>query len=494
MEQNIIDELRNIQITPRGNLINGKISTSLSGETIDVVSPIDGNHMTMIPRSRREDVDLAVNAAKLAFDDGRWSNQPPVDRKKVLIKWAELVEKEALSLAVLGVRENGTEINMALKAEPFSAAATLRYYGEAIDKVYGEIAPTAEGILGLIKKEPIGVVGAIVPWNFPLMIGAWKIGPALAAGNSVILKPAESASLSLLRLAELGLEAGLPPGVLQVVTGYGSEAGQAIALSKDVDVLTFTGAGPTGRKLMEFSAQSNLKRVYLELGGKSPNIVFSDAPDLELAAKSAVNAIFRNSGQVCVAGSRLLVEHSIYQNFLDKVCNYTTKLKVGDPLDLSNDIGAVHSEAQLLKNLRFLDSLKNREKNIVLGGDRLIEESGGFYMSPTIVENINSKDEIFHEEIFGPVLSVIPFSKDEEAISIANDTSYGLAAGVWTSNLSRAHKMANGIKSGMITVNTYAGTDMTVPLPGMKESGNGSDKSLHSLEKYTNLKTIWVNL
>ena len=251
MDQNIIDELRNIKITPRGNLINGKISTSLSGETIDVFSPIDGNLITMIPRSRREDVDVAVNAAKLAFDDGRWSNQPPVDRKKVLIKWAELVEKEALSLAVLGVRENGTEINMALKAEPFSAAATLRYYGEAIDKVYGEIAPTAEGILGLIKKEPIGVVGAIVPWNFPLMIGAWKIGPALAAGNSVILKPAESASLSLLRLAELGLEAGLPPGVLQVVTGYGSEAGQAIALSKDVDVLTFTGAGPTGRKLME---------------------------------------------------------------------------------------------------------------------------------------------------------------------------------------------------------------------------------------------------
>ncbi len=494
MKQNVVDGFRNIEILPRGNLIDGNFIPSFSGESIDVISPIDGNLITTIPRSRKEDVELAVSSAKLAFEDGRWSREPPTERKKVLIKWAELIEKEALSLAVLGVRDNGTEINMALKAESFSAANTLRYYGEAIDKVYGEIAPTPDGILGLIRKEPIGLIGAIVPWNFPLMIGAWKIGPALAMGNSVILKPAETASLSLLRLAELGLEAGLPPGVLQVITGYGSEAGEAIALSHAVDVLTFTGAGVTGRKLMEYSARSNLKRVYLELGGKSPNIIFSDAPDLELAAKSAVNAIFRNSGQVCVAGSRLLVERSIYQDFLKSVCNYTAELKVGDPLNILNDIGAVHSEAQLMKNLRFLESVKNKEKNLVFGGNRLKEKSGGYYMSPTIIENVSTKDEIFREEVFGPILSVIPFSSEEEAVSIANDTSYGLAAGVWTSSLPRAHKMASAIKSGVVTVNTYAGTDMTVPLPGMKQSGNGSDKSLHALEKYVDLKTVWMNL
>ena len=494
MDQKTIDNLRLRSISRQGNLINGKVSPSISGETIEVTSPIDGKALTTIPRSRKEDVDLAIKSAKAAFDDGRWSLQTPLDRKNVLIKWANLVEKEALELAVLGVRDNGTEINMALKAESLSAANTLRYYGEAIDKVYGEVAPTADGILGLIKREPVGVVGAIVPWNFPLMIGAWKIAPALAAGNSVILKPAETASLSLLKLAQIGLEAGLPPGVLQVLTGYGSEVGEAIALSNQIDVLSFTGSGVTGRKLMEYSARSNLKRIYLELGGKSPNIVFSDAPNLEFAAKTAVNAMFRNSGQVCVAGSRLLVESSISENFLDMLCKFTKELRVGDPLTLTNDIGAIHSEAQLNKNLEILNTSSDIKRKIVLGGEQINIGDGGFYMSPTIVNNIDMNSEIFQNEIFGPVLSVSIFKSDEEAISIANNTSYGLAAGVWTSNLSRAHRMAEKIKAGMVTVNTYAGTDLTVPMPGMKESGNGSDKSLHALNKYTNLKTQWFLL
>ena len=494
MDQKTIDNLRLRSISRQGNLINGKVSPSISGETIEVTSPIDGKALTTIPRSRKEDVDLAIKSAKAAFDDGRWSLQTPLDRKNVLIKWANLVEKEALELAVLGVRDNGTEINMALKAESLSAANTLRYYGEAIDKVYGEVAPTADGILGLIKREPVGVVGAIVPWNFPLMIGAWKIAPALAAGNSVILKPAETASLSLLKLAQIGLEAGLPPGVLQVLTGYGSEVGEAIALSNQIDVLSFTGSGVTGRKLMEYSARSNLKRIYLELGGKSPNIVFSDAPNLEFAAKTAVNAMFRNSGQVCVAGSRLLVESSISENFLDMLCKFTKELRVGDPLTLTNDIGAIHSEAQLNKNLKILNAHSDIKRKIVLGGEQINIGDGGFYMSPTIVNNIEMNSEIFQNEIFGPVLSVSIFKSDEEAISIANNTSYGLAAGVWTSNLSRAHRMAEKIKAGMVTVNTYAGTDLTVPMPGMKESGNGSDKSLHALNKYTNLKTQWIML
>ncbi len=492
MDQKTIDTLRLKKISPQGNLIDGKFSPSISGEFIEVISPIDGKKLTSIPRSRNEDVDQAIKSAKVAFDDGSWSLRAPLDRKKVLIKWANLVEKEALELAVLGVRDNGTEINMALKAESLSAANTLRYYGEAIDKVYGEVAPTADGILGLIKREPVGVVGAIVPWNFPLMIGAWKIAPALAAGNSVVLKPAETASLSLLRLAQLGLEAGLPPGVLQVLTGYGAEVGEAIALSNQIDVLSFTGSGATGRKLMEYSARSNLKRVYLELGGKSPNIVFSDAPNLELAARTAVNAMFRNSGQVCVAGSRLLVESSISKIFLDMLCKFTKELKVGDPLTIKNDIGAVHSEVQLKKNLNILKN--DIEGKVILGGERINIGDGGFYMSPTIVNNVDTNSEIFQNEIFGPILSVSTFKSDKEAISMANNTSYGLAAGVWTSSLSRAHRMAEKIKAGMVTVNTYAGTDLTVPMPGMKESGNGSDKSLHALNKYTNLKTQWIML
>ncbi len=269
-----------------------------------VLSPIDGQPLTTIASASAADVTRACTAARAAFESGVWSHQPPAARKAVLLRLAGLIEREALALAVLGVRDNGTEISMALKAEPGSAAATFRWYAEAIDKVYGQIAPTPANVLALIHRDPVGVVGAIVPWNFPLMIGAWKLAPALAAGNSVVLKPAETASLSLLRLAELALEAGLPPGVLNVVTGPGAVTGQALALSPDVDVLTFTGSGATGRRLLEYSARSNLKRVWLELGGKSPNIVFADAPDLAAAAKTAAGAIFRNAGQVCVAGPR----------------------------------------------------------------------------------------------------------------------------------------------------------------------------------------------
>lgn len=494
MDQDLINKLRTQKLSPMGNLKDGQFVSSLSEQVIDVISPIDGQKLTTIPRSRKEDVEQVVKSARSAFDDGRWCRRPPLERKKVLIKWAELVENEALSLAVLGVKDNGTEIRMALRAESSSAAATLRYYGEAIDKVYGQIAPTPEGILGLVKREPVGVVGAIVPWNFPLMIGAWKIGPALAMGNSVILKPSESASLSLLRFAELGVEAGLPAGVLQVITGYGSEAGESLALSMGVDTLSFTGSGTTGRKLMEYSSRSNLKRIYLELGGKSPNIVFADAPDLEIAAKAAVAAIFRNSGQVCVAASRLLVEKSIHQDFSEMVRKITRNLKVGDPLDISNDIGAIHSEDQLMKSIEILRSIEGTEAKIITGGSQLFKEHGGFYMAPTIVTDADVNSDIFQTEIFGPILSLVSFRSDEEAISLANNTAFGLAAGVWTSDLVRAHRMANEIKSGMVTVNTYAGTDLTVPMPGIKESGNGSDKSLHALDKYTNLKTQWFNL
>ena len=336
-------------------LVDGTDRAAADGRVLAVTSPIDGSHLAEIPDAGERDVADAVAAARRAFEDGRWRNMAPSARKAVLQKLAGLIEAEALPLAVLGVRDNGTEIGMALKAEPLSAAATFRYYAEAIDKTYGEIAPTAPDKLGLVHREPVGVVGAIVPWNFPLMIGAWKLAPALAAGNSVVIKPAETASLATLRIGQLAREAGLPDGVLNIVTGQGAVAGQALALSMDVDVLAFTGSGGTGRRLLEYAAQSNLKRVHLELGGKSPNIIFADAPDLAAAARASAAGIFRNSGQVCVAGSRLLVERSIADEMTEALIAEAANLRIGDPLDLETHVGAVHSEAQLATNLAMLE-------------------------------------------------------------------------------------------------------------------------------------------
>lgn len=432
--------------------------------------------------------------ARRAFDDGRWSRAAPAHRKKVLHRLADLIEKHALELAVLGVRDNGTEIGMALKAEPGSAAGTFRYYAEALDKVYGEIAPTAGNVLGLVHKEPVGVVGAIVPWNFPMMIGAWKLAPALAAGNSVVLKPAETASLTLLRLAELATEAGLPDGVFNVVTGAGSVTGEALAMSMDMDVLVFTGSGGVGRRLLEYSARSNLKRCYLELGGKSPNIIFADAPDLDEAAKVSAAGIFRNAGQVCVAGSRLLVEDSIHDEFVAAVTRYAAAMKVGDPLDVSTNIGAVNNLTQLEGNLGFVSKATDEGAQVALGGNRILEDTGGYYMEPTVLTGVQPQHHVAQNEVFGPVLAVSKFSSDDEAVQIANSTNFGLAAGVWTQNLSRAHKMVRAVHAGVVHVNTYGGADGTVPLGGVKQSGNGHDKSLHAFDKYFDLKTAWMNL
>ncbi len=433
-------------------------------------------------------------SARAAFEDGRWSRLAPAARKKVLHKIADRIEAAALPLAVLGVRDNGTEMGMALKAEPGSAAGTFRYYAEALDKVAGEIAPTAPDVLGLVHRVPVGVVGAIVPWNFPLMIGAWKLAPALAMGNSVVLKPAETASLSLLRLAEICADCGLPDGVLNVVTGTGAETGSALAHSMGVDVLAFTGSGATGRKLLEASARSNLKRCYLELGGKSPNIVFADTADLRHAAKVSAAGIFRNSGQVCVAGSRLLVEESIHDAFVALLVEEAEALRVGDPLDLGNQIGAVNSEDQLRRNLMFMETARTEGGEIVTGGNRILAETGGTYMAPTIVTGVAQHHSLFQHEVFGPVLSVTPFKTENEALRLANATDFGLAAGVWTQNLSRAHRMVAGIRAGVVHVNTYGGADNTVPLGGVGQSGNGHDKSLHALDKYVDLKTAWIQL
>lgn len=494
MTQAEIDRLRLLPVSSQGLFIAGRSGAAADGGTIDVVSPIDGKVFTRIAAGTAQDVDRAVAAARASFEAGMWSRAAPAARKKVLFRIAELIEAHALELAVLGVRDNGTEIAMAIKAEPGSAAATFRYYAEAIDKVYGEIAPTAPHVLGLISREPVGVVAAIVPWNFPLMIAAWKIAPALAAGNSVVLKPAETASLSLLRLAELCAEAGLPEGVLNVVTGYGATVGEALGLHMDVDVMVFTGSGPVGRRLLEYSARSNLKRCYLELGGKSPNVVFADAPDLDTAAKVSAYGIFRNSGQVCVAGSRLIVEDSIHDAFVEKVARIAASLRVGNPLDLTTEIGAISSQIQMEKDLGFMRDAEAEGGRLETGGKRILQETGGYYLAPTVFSGITETMKLAQEEVFGPVLGVMRFQGEAEAVRLANSTVYGLASAVWTADLGRAHRMVRAIKAGVVHVNTYGGADGTVPLGGVRQSGNGHDKSLHALEKYTDLKTAWIQL
>ena len=482
-------------IIPNQNLLIGENwVSSKSGKTQSIISPIDGKIISELQVANNLDVDEAVLSAREVFDKGHWSNMPPLNRKKIMLRIAEIIEEKILELTVLGVRDNGTEFNMALRAEPGSAAGTFRYYAEAIDKIYGEVSNTSSDFIGLIQKEPVGVVAAIVPWNFPLMIGAWKIAPALAMGNSVIIKPSEAASLSLLKLGEICLEAGLPPGTLNIVTGNGKQTGQALARHMDVDVLTFTGSGNTGRQLLEYSAQSNMKRIYQELGGKSPNIIFADAENLEEAAKVSTMGIFRNSGEVCVAGSRLLVEDKIHNEFLKLVSEYSQKLKIGDPLEIKNDIGAINSLNQLQSDLDFVEKAKSEGGNIEIGGNRILKSSGGFYMEPTIISSVKQDTEVFQNEVFGPILTVTAFSNEDEAIKLANGTDFGLASGIWTSNLSRAHKMVKKIKAGTVFVNTYGGSDNTIPLTGVKQSGNGSDKSLHALDKFTDLKSVWMKL
>ena len=494
INQSEINNLRKSPISIGQHLIDGRKTNALDGAQVDVISPIDGAVITKIAAGQSDDIDKAVKAARKAFDDGRWSRLAPAARGKILCRIADQIEKEAPSLAVLGVRDNGTEISMAIKAEPMSAAGTFRYYGQLCDKQYGEIAPTAPGALGLVHHTPVGVVGVIVPWNFPLMISAWKIAAALAAGNTIVLKPAEVASLSILRLVDICHEVGLPSGVLNVVTGAGSEVGAALGRHMDVDVLAFTGSGPVGRQLMMYAAQSNLKRVYLELGGKSASVVFGDAGNLDEVAQVAASAIFRNSGQVCVASSRLLVESSIHSAFVERIVNIASHMKLGDPLELSTNAGAIASNVQMNNILRDCDRAEADGAELKLGGKQRAIDTGGFYIGPTIFDNASQESQLVQNEIFGPVLAIQAFDTEDEAVRLANGTNYGLAAGVFTQNISRAHRMIESLRAGVVHVNTYGGADVTVPLGGVGQSGNGHDKSPHAMDKYRNLKTAWVQL
>jgi gamma-glutamyl-gamma-aminobutyraldehyde dehydrogenase len=474
--------------------INGARCAAASAETFAKASPIDGRALGAVARCREADVDAAVNSARAAFADGRWAGKPPAARKKVLQRFAEKILAAKDELALLETLDMGKPIRYSLAVDVPSTARTVAWYAEAIDKVYDEIAPTPACALALITREPMGVIGCIVPWNYPMIMAAWKLGPALATGNSVVLKPSEKSPYTALRLAELALEAGLPPGVLNVVPGYGHEAGEALALHGDVDAVGFTGSTRVGRKMLEYAGRSNLKRIYNELGGKSAFVVFDDFADVERAAKTAAGSVFFNQGESCNAPSRVLVHESIADRFVEIVAAEAPNYRAADPLDAATEMGAMVDEGQLKTVLRYIDAGKAEGARTVAGGMRARESSGGFYVEPTVFDRVSNEMTIAREEIFGPVLGIIRFKTEAEAIAIANASSYGLQASVWSDNINRAHRVARALRAGTVHVNSYDEDDITVPFGGYKQSGNGRDKSLHALEKYTELKTTWLRI
>jgi gamma-glutamyl-gamma-aminobutyraldehyde dehydrogenase len=479
---------------PGEAVIDGKRVPSASGKTFANITPRNGRVLNHVAQCDTADVDAAVRSARQSFEDGRWRKLHYRDKKRALFKLAEIMEREAETLAVLESLDVGKPITNALHGDVPNAIRTLRYYAEALDKIYGEVGPEAPDRFSFAVHEPLGVIGAIVPWNFPLLMAIWKVAPALAMGNSVILKPAEQSPLTALKLGELALEAGLPVGVLNIVPGLGPEAGQALALHGDVDMIAFTGSGAVGKLLMQYSGQSNLKRVSLELGGKSPHIIFADCPDLEKAAKEAAWGIFYNSGQVCTAGSRLLVHDSVADEFLDRLLAVARKIVSGDPLEPATVSGAMVSEEQMTTALRYIETAKSQGAALALGGNRVRVDSGGFYVEPTVFDRVLPENTLAREEVFGPVLAVTRFKSEDDAILIANDTSYGLAAGLWTKDITLAHRAAREIRAGLVWINGWDSCDITMPFGGFKQSGFGRDRSLHALYKYSDLKSVSITL
>ncbi|MET1079376.1 MAG: aldehyde dehydrogenase [Pseudomonas sp.] len=474
--------------------IHGEYTAAVDAATFECISPIDGRVLGQVASCAAADAERAVQSARRTFESGVWSRLAPVARKAVMIRFADLLEAHAEELALLETLDMGKPISDALAVDVPSAARAIRWSGEAIDKIYDEVAATPHNELGLVTREPIGVVAAIVPWNFPLLMSCWKLGPALSSGNSVILKPSEKSPLTAIRIAQLAIDAGIPAGVLNVLPGFGHTVGKALALHMDVDTLVFTGSTKIAKQLMIYAGESNMKRVWLEAGGKSPNIVFADAPDLQAAAESAAGAIAFNQGEVCTAGSRLLVERSIKERFVPLVIEALKSWKPGNPLDPATNVGALVDSQQLDNVLAYIEAGHADGATLVAGGKRTLQETGGTYVEPTIFDGVDNAMKIAREEIFGPVLAVIAFDTVEQAIQIANDSPYGLAAALWTSNLSKAHLTAKALRAGSVWVNQYDGGDMTAPFGGFKQSGNGRDKSLHAFDKYTELKATWIKL
>ncbi len=474
--------------------INGERVGAVEGQTFAKHSPIDNRFLGDVARGQAADVDAAVRAARTAFEDGRWARRAPAARKRVLQRFAELIMAAKEELALLETLDMGKPIQHALSVDVPSTARCIQWYAEAVDKVYDEIAPTPHTALALITREPMGVIGAIVPWNYPMIMAAWKLGPALAAGNSVVLKPSEKSPYTALRLAELALEAGLPAGVFNVVPGYGHEAGEALALHMQVDAIGFTGSTRVGRRMLDYAGRSNLKRVYNELGGKSAFVVFDDFADISRAAKTLASNMFFNQGESCNAPSRVLVHEKVADEFVAVLTAEAANYMPGNPLDAQTVLGALVDETQLRTVLGYIDAGQAEGARCVAGGQQVMAQTGGFYVQPTVFDGVDNRMKIAQEEIFGPVTSVIRFSDEAQAIALANDSAYGLQASVWSDSLNRAHRVARALRAGTVHVNQYDEDDITVPFGGVKQSGNGRDKSLHAFDKYTELKTTWIRL
>lgn len=471
--------------------VAGDYRDAASGETFESRTPRDGSVLAHVARGGAEDVDAAVRAAREAFDDGRWRDLAPRARKEVMLRWADLVREHAGELALLETLDVGKPIAESVRVDVASAAFCIQWYAEALDKIYDEVAPSGPGALVTVTREALGVVGCVVPWNYPLIITTWKIAPALGTGNSVVLKPAEQSSLSALLLARLAVEAGIPAGVLNVVTGLGPEAGAALGRHPDVDKIAFTGSGEVGRAFLGYSAESNGKQVQLEAGGKSPQLVLADTQDLSAVAQAVAWGICYNAGQTCNAGSRLLVDRKVKDELLPQVLDVVASFQLGDPLDPATTMGPIIDQQQLDTVLGYLE-VGTAEGAELIGGER--PERDGYYLQPAVLDHVSNSSRVAQEEIFGPVLSVVEFDGLEEGLTLANQTSYGLAASVWTSDLVTGHRVARALRAGTVWVNTFDATDVFAPFGGFKASGAGRDKSLHAFDEYTGLKTTWFDL
>lgn len=475
--------------------IDGEFVNARAGKTYESINPANGKPLARIAACEEPDVNAAVIAARRTFNEGVWAKRPPAERKRVMLKLADLIEANLAELALLDCLDAGKPITDCMTMDLPDTVHCFRWHAEAIDKEYERVAPTGPDNVALIVREPLGVIAAIIPWNFPIQMAAWKLGPILATGNSVVVKPARQTSLSVLRLAELAAEADIPDGVLNVVPGNGALIGAALCRHMDVDAVAFTGSTEVGRQLLRYSSESNLKRVLLELGGKNPQVVLQDPPDVDYVARQVLNCAFWNMGENCSSGSRLIVHRKLKDKLLAKLIEVSRDWIVGDPLDPATKIGPMIEQSHMKKVLDYIASGKSEGARLALGGKRILEKTGGFFVEATIFDDVRPQMRIAREEIFGPVLSVFTFNTEAEAIALANDTPYGLTASLYTQNTSTAHRVARALRAGTVSVNCFSEGDITTPFGGFKQSGFfGRDKSIFAHHQYTELKTVWMQL